>query len=381
MAPGCWRLGAGAAKALLAPCPAAALSLSHEVACGAAWAGGEATCQGDLRVRAQRSPTCPRRPFPTHPQNPRFLLLLRFINDVMGAVGIISSASSKTEEAAAATSAAAATGGAPAAGAVAAAGVTASHAGAAAAAAVGAAAGEAAAPAAAAASATAAAAKPGGSADLAPLPPLEVMVQLSNVGIVLPTSSSSTGSLAASVDELRLALPGASAGMAAAGPARTLLGSLLHASGQPACSAAPAPRRCTCVHPPTHTFPHTTLDHCGCRRRDARRGAGRLRAAAAGGHDAGGHPLVSPRRPAAGTPYCWHAHGRPAVAGTWLRGRVAALHAAWPRFMFVHAHFTPTPAPCSTHEFKYCGYNARQTEAKPSAAAASAAGAGAGAGS
>ena len=90
---------------------------------------------------------------------------------------------------------------------------------------------------------------------------------------------------------------------------------------------------------------------------------------------------MSPRRPAAGTPYCWHAHGRPAVAGTWLRGRVAALHAAWPRFMFVHAHFTPTPAPCSTHEFKYCGYNARQTEAKPSAAAASAAGAGAGAAS
>lgn len=142
--------------------------------------------------------TCP-------PQNPRFLLLLRFINDVMGAVGIISSASSKTDEAAAATSAAAAAAGAPAAGAVAGAGVAASQPGAAAAAAVGAAAGEAAAPAAAAA----AAGKAGGSADLAPLPPLEVMVQLTNVGIVLPTSSSSTGALAASVDELRLALPGA----------------------------------------------------------------------------------------------------------------------------------------------------------------------------
>ena len=151
--------------------------------------------------------------------------MLRFVADVMDAVSIITSATSATEEKAAAAAEGAAAAGAPATAAAVAGGVRASQAGAAAAAVTEAVVGDAAAgvgqAAAAAAEPVAAAAGKGGAAGAAPaaaaaapvslepqLPPLEIMVQLSNVGVVLPTSSDSTSALGASIDHLLVAMPG-----------------------------------------------------------------------------------------------------------------------------------------------------------------------------
>lgn len=156
-------------------------------------------------------------------QNPRVLLMLRFVADVMDAVSIITSATSSTEEKAAAAAEGAAAAGAPATAAAVAGAVRASQTGATAAAVAEAVVGDAAAGASHAAAATAepvaAAAAKGGAArgaaavaapvSLEPqLPPLEIMVQLSNVGVVLPTSSDSTSALGASIDHLLVAMPG-----------------------------------------------------------------------------------------------------------------------------------------------------------------------------
>ena len=169
-------------------------------------------------------------------QNPRVLLMLRFVADVMDAVSIITSATSATEEKAAAAAEGAAASGAPATAAAVAGGVRASQAGAAAAAVTEAVVGDAAAgvgqAAATAAEPVAAAAGKGGVAGAAPaaaaapvslepqLPPLEIMVQLSNVGVVLPTSSDSTSALGASIDHLLVAMPGGCCSNLRASPPR-----------------------------------------------------------------------------------------------------------------------------------------------------------------
>lgn len=117
------------------------------------------------------------------PQNPRILLLFRFVTDVMSAISIITAAASKEEAKAAAAGAGAAAAGAP----VVAEAVV---------------------------DAAAAAAAPGtavaAAAEGPPLPPLSIFVRLYNVGIVLPTTSASSGTLGATLDQLIVALPGVS---------------------------------------------------------------------------------------------------------------------------------------------------------------------------
>lgn len=125
-------------------------------------------------------------------QNPRVLLLFRFVSDVMGALSIISSAAKQTEDEAGATGAASAAAGAPAAGAAAEAVKGAA-----------AAAGDAAA---AAATGEAAATPPPARSD----PPLEVLIELHNLGVVLPTTAYSSSTLGATVEHLLIALPGGS---------------------------------------------------------------------------------------------------------------------------------------------------------------------------
>lgn len=125
------------------------------------------------------------------PQNPRVLLLFRFVSDVLGAVSIISSAAKKTEDSAAAAGTAAAAAGAPAAGAVAAEAIK------------GAAAATGEAAAAAVATDLVGAAPPARSS-----PPLEVLIELHNLGIVLPTTAYSSSTLGATVEHLLIALPG-----------------------------------------------------------------------------------------------------------------------------------------------------------------------------
>ena len=155
-------------------------------------------------------PCLPVSPFPPA-QNPRILLLLRFVSDVMGAVSIITSSTTKTEQAPAAVGTTAAAATSPAAAALAEGADKASHAGSGVAAAVEATIGDAAAGTGAAAQAAAAAAQPGGGGGTQEpgVLPLETMVQLTNVGVVLPCSSSTTNALGATVEHLVVALPGA----------------------------------------------------------------------------------------------------------------------------------------------------------------------------
>ena len=107
------------------------------------------------------------------------------MSDILGAVGIISSAATTTSERAAAAAEAASKVGGPVAVSLATGGaLTAAD-----------------------AAAAAAAAEAAGSTGHV-LQPLEVMVQLYNLGIVMPTTSSGRSALGASVKHLLLALPG-----------------------------------------------------------------------------------------------------------------------------------------------------------------------------
>jgi hypothetical protein len=198
------------------------------------------------------------------------------MSDIMGAVDIITSAAATTEDAASRGAEAAAAAGAPLTGALASGGVAAGYAGAAAGAA---------------AEAVAEAAVPTAAA-AATLPGLTVMVQLRNLGLVLPTTSSSTSALYATVDHLMVSLPG----MHRCRWGRPCLLVELHclvgwfiSHPHACCGTSRFPNRqpsvLTCLCPARPPCLPASCALAACRRHRAGDGAGRLRAAPGQGND------------------------------------------------------------------------------------------------